>query len=32
MWVNCFVSLLLIQRRFMPPTPPDPDDEDNYFD
>ncbi len=31
MWVNCFVTLLLIQRRSMPPTPPGPDDEDNYF-
>jgi hypothetical protein len=31
MWINCFITLLLIQRRSMPPTPPDPDDEENYF-
>ena len=31
MWANCFVTLLLIRRRSMPPTPPDPDGEDNYL-
>jgi hypothetical protein len=31
MWVNCFITLLLLLRRSWPPTPPDPDDEDNYF-
>ena len=31
MWANCFISLLLIQRRSDPPTPLDPDDGDNYL-
>jgi uncharacterized membrane protein YfhO len=31
MWANCFVTLLLIQRRSMAPTPPDPDDEENHL-
>jgi hypothetical protein len=31
MWVNCLITLLLIQRRSMPPAPPDSDDEDNYL-
>ena len=31
MWVNCGITLLLLFRRTLPPTPPDPDDEDNYL-
>ncbi len=31
MWANCGITLLLILRRSLPPTPPDPDDEDNYL-
>ena len=31
MWANCFISLLLIQRRAGPPAPLDTDDEDNYL-
>lgn len=30
MWVNCFLCLLLILRRSLPPTLPDPEDEDSY--
>ncbi len=30
MWANCFIALLLILRRSLPPTPPDPEEEDNY--
>ena len=31
MWVNCGIGLLLFLRRSLPPTPPDPEDEDNYL-
>jgi len=31
MWANCGIALLLIMRRSLPPTPPDPEDEDNYL-
>ncbi len=30
-WLNCSVGLLLFLRRSLPPTPPDPEDEDNYI-
>jgi hypothetical protein len=31
MCVNCFVSYIAIKRRLLPPTDPDPDEEDNYI-
>jgi hypothetical protein len=31
MWVNCGIGLLLFLRRSLPPTPPDPEDEENYL-
>ena len=31
MLLNCLVSLLLIARRSLPPTPPEPEEEDNYI-
>ncbi len=31
MWANCGIALLLIMRRSLPPTPPDPEDEENYL-
>ena len=31
MWVNCLITLLLAMRRPWPPTPPDPEEEENYF-
>jgi hypothetical protein len=31
MWANCGIGLLLFLRRSLPPTPPDPEDEDNYL-
>ena len=31
MWANCGITLLLIIRRSLPPTTPDPEDEDNYL-
>lgn len=30
-WLNCGVGLLLFLRRSLPPTPPDPEDEENYI-
>ncbi len=31
MWVNCFISLLAMFRRRLPPAEPDPEEEDNYI-
>jgi hypothetical protein len=31
MWFNCFVSYVAIQRRFMPASEPDPEEEENYL-
>ena len=31
MWVNCGIGLLLFLRRSLPPSPPEPEDEENYL-
>jgi hypothetical protein len=31
MWLNCLVGYVAMKRRLLPPTSPDPEEEDNYI-